>query len=270
MSPNEPFEKHLPFSLQKSFTLPQAKAEYPFPFYSQRSAYYPRKGTTTVTEQPRLSPRTGTPEKTKLFRSHSLREYPHPRSPGPQHSRRREAERGVHQKSASPTYPPSLHLAQSSIPGPPKHPLEASRKGAAESTSDESTQDTPEIVFSLYYSIQVQSLIIQLESARHLPHGKKKGYLILLYLVPHRGETLEVHIQESSANPQINKSLKLSGFLADEIRSQTLVLQVYCGVTKDDLIGGLTLPLKEADLYGLQCTMQLDSDIEKMKVYIIH
>ena len=246
-SPKEPFEKYPPFSLQKSFTLPQAKADFSFPFYSQRSAYITRKGTVTVTEQPRLSPSVGPLKKKKLFRSHSLREYPQPRSPVPHHLGRVEAERGV---SASPSYPQGLVPTPSSTPAPHKHLLEASNKGAAEGTSAESAEVAPAVMFSLYYSIQVHSLTVHLEGARNLPHTKKKGYLILLYLVPHRREILELHVQESSANPHINQSLKFTGFLTDEIQSQTLVLQVYCGVTKDDLIGGITLPLRKADLYG--------------------
>ena len=32
------------------------------------------------------------------------------------------------------------------------------------------------------------------------------------------------------------------------------------------LVGGVTLPLSDADLYGMSCTMNIDLDREKIKV----
>ena len=41
---------------------------------------------------------------------------------------------------------------------------------------------------------------------------------------------------------------------------------IYSQSAKGDLLGGLALPLSEADLFGMKYTLKIDTDIEKLKV----
>ena len=128
----------------------------------------------------------------------------------------------------------------------------------------------PEIDFLLYYSISSLSLTIHLQRARYLPPKIHKNFVLLLYLAPktHTGDTLESTVLQDSPEPIINQSIVFKDLKPDEVREQTLVFQLYNGSTMGTLVGGVTLPLSDADLYGMNCTMKIDLDREKIKVCV--
>ena len=47
------------------------------------------------------------------------------------------------------------------------------------------------------------------------------------------------------------------------------MFQLYNGSTMGTLVGGVTLPLSDADLYGMNCIMKIDLDRERIKVCIL-
>ena len=73
-------------------------------------------------------------------------------------------------------------------------------------------------------------------------------------------------VLKDGPEPVINRSVTFKDLKPDEVREQTLVFQLYNGSTMGALVGGVTLPLSDADLYGMSCTMNIDLDREKIKV----
>ena len=136
----------------------------------------------------------------------------------------------------------------------------------ADSRSDSET--SPEIDFLLYYNITNHSLTVHLQRARHLPPKHHKNFVILLYLAPktQTGDTLQSNVLQDTPDPIINRSIIFQDLKPDEVRNQTLVFQLYNGSTMGNLIGGVTLPLADADLYGMSCTLKIDLDRERIKV----
>lgn len=139
------------------------------------------------------------------------------------------------------------------------------------SLDSHSDERAPEIDFLLYYNISTHSLTVHLQRARHLPPKTHKNFMMLLYLAPktQTGDTLQSNVLQDSPDPIINRSVIFRELQPDEVREQTLVFQLYNGSTMGALIGGVTLPLSDADLYGMNCTMKIDLDREKIKVCII-
>ena len=144
-----------------------------------------------------------------------------------------------------------------------KEEEESGTRGASRATT------VPEIEFSLYYDIQRRTLTVHLQCAKHLPLKGKKVTLnpiVLLYLVPNREYILESKVVENSTNPRFYQLLEFKGLLLDEVRRQSLVFRIYSQSAKGDLLGGLALPLSEADLFGMKYRMKIDTNTEKLKV----
>ena len=129
----------------------------------------------------------------------------------------------------------------------------------------------PEIDFLLYYHVSNFCLTVHLQRARHLPPKMDKNFVILLYLAPktQTGDTLQSSVLQDSPDPIINRSIAFQDLKPEEVREQTLVFQLYHGSTMGKLIGGVTLPLSDADLYGMNCTMKIDLDRERIKVRVL-
>ena len=155
-------------------------------------------------------------------------------------------------------------------------PLGFSRSRTASTASSSTSFDTrpledqraPEIDFLLYYNISSLSLTVHLQRARYLPPKSHKNFVLLLYLAPktQTGDTLQSTVLKDGPEPVINRSVTFKDLKPDEVREQTLVFQLYNGSTMGALVGGVTLPLSDADLYGMSCTMNIDLDREKIKV----
>ena len=127
----------------------------------------------------------------------------------------------------------------------------------------------PEVEFSLYYDIQCRTLMVHLQCARFLPNRSKKAGLnpiVLLYLLPNREDIFQSKMVQNTPNPVFNQSFEFTGLMPDEIRRQTLVFRVFSHSSKGDLLGGLSVSLSEADLFGVMCRRNIDTDVEKLKV----
>ena len=132
-----------------------------------------------------------------------------------------------------------------------------------------SPAEPPEIEFSLYYDIQCRTLTVHLQCAWNLPRKGKKGTpnpIVLLYLLPNREDIFHSKMIENASNPMFNQSFEFKGLLPDEVRRQTLVFRIFSQSSKGDLLGGLGLSLAEADLFGMMCRKNIDTDMEKLKV----
>lgn len=146
-----------------------------------------------------------------------------------------------------------------------------STEGMAMHSRSGSPSLPPEVEFSLYYDIQCRTLMVHVQCARFLPNRAKKSGLnpiVLLYLLPNREDIFHSKMIENSTNPVFNQSFEFSGLMPDEIRRQTLVFRVFSHSAKGDLLGGLSVPLAEADLFGVMCRRIIDTDVEKLKVFI--
>ena len=148
----------------------------------------------------------------------------------------------------------------------------SSTSSRALSSSAESQQPArePEIDFLLYYNTSSHCLTIHLQRVRYLPPKSHKNFVLLLYLAPktQTGDTLQSTVLQDSPEPVINRSIVFRDLEPEEVRGQTLVFQLYNGSTIGTLVGGVTLPLSDADLYGMNCTMKIDLDKEKIKVCV--
>ena len=138
-----------------------------------------------------------------------------------------------------------------------------------ETKADGRTTIVPEIDFSLYYDIQCRTLTVNLRQVKNLPLKSKTATLnsmVVLYLVPDRQYILESKVVENSTNPYFDQSLEFKGLLPDEVRRQSLVFRIHSQSAKGDLLGGLTLPLSGADLFGMKYRIKIDTDTDKLKV----
>ena len=146
------------------------------------------------------------------------------------------------------------------------------KRGGAEGLSRGTSSGNslpPEVEFSLYYDIQCRTLMVHLQCARFLPNRAKKAGLnpiVLLYLLPNREDIFQSKMVHNTPNPVFNQSFEFTGLMPDEIRRQTLVFRVFSHSSKGDLLGGLSVSLSEADLFGVMCRRNIDTDIEKLKV----
>ena len=127
----------------------------------------------------------------------------------------------------------------------------------------------PEIEFSLYYDEQCHTLMVHLLCAHNLPIKGKVSLdpTVVLYLLPNHENTFLSQVIHDT-NPTFNQSFEFRDLLPDEIRCQTLVFRVCSRSSKGEMLGGLSLSLSEADLFGAMCRRRLDTDIEKRKVCI--
>ena len=286
---------------QKSFTLPQSKAKYVIPLQLEGVR---KKG--IVTSQPRrksarsISEPNPPPgfipdpsmfgfERTAMKSSKSMSERnlhrhsphssprtsplrsspPYSSSPMLSHERQISAPAGmslINDDGCSTSWRPSLSAIEDV-----EEPQDG---GAAEGLNSgglmmSSANVPPEIEYSLYYDIQCRTLMVHLQCVHNLPvKGKKVSLnpITLLYLLPNREDIFHSKMIENSNNPVFNQSFEFTSLLPDEIRRQTLVFRVFSHSAKGDLLGGLSIPLSEADLFGVMCLKYIDTDVKKLKV----
>jgi synaptotagmin-1 len=283
--------------VQKRFTLPQAKTEYAVPI--QLGTKQEQK---VVRKQPRRDRSISEPtlppgyvpdpsmfefNKTPVTRSSSV--AARVMSDSYRSSPRTSPHRGSPPYSVS---PPSIGERQMSAPATFSHSdldstswrpslsaikdVEEPEEGAAGKGLEGLIRNVPpgsalppEIEFSLYYDIQCRTLMVHLQCARFLPLRVKKAGLnpiVLLYLLPNREDIFQSKMVENTSNPVFNQSFEFTGLMPDEIRRQTLIFRVFSHSSKGDLLGGLSISLSEADLFGVMCRRNIDTDIEKLKL----
>lgn len=121
----------------------------------------------------------------------------------------------------------------------------------------------PLLQFSLYYDVQRCALTVHLHHASNVPAKDRRGTsdpFVVLYIMPNKEEIFESKIVYQSLNPVFDQSFEFKRLLPDDIRNQTLILRVYDHdrFTKNDTIGGVILPLENADLFGVVMRMQIE------------
>ena len=131
-------------------------------------------------------------------------------------------------------------------------------------------QPAPSLRFSLYYDIQRRTLTVYLEKASNLPAKDRSGTsdpFVVLYLVPNKEEIFKSKVVYKTLHPVFKQSFEFHNLQSDDIRRQSLVLRVYDydKFSKNDPIGGITVPLEDADLYGVTCTMRISERMETVK-----
>jgi len=138
-----------------------------------------------------------------------------------------------------------------------------------------SEQACPSLRFSLYYDIQRHTLTVYLKRASNLPAKDQSGTsdpFVVMYLVPDKEEVFESKVVYETLDPIFEQSFEFHNLQSDDIRRQSLVFRVYnyCRFTKNDPIGGIIIPLEDADLYGVVCTMRISERMETVKSVCIH
>ena len=255
--------------IMKEFSLPQAKTEYAVPL-SLSPQNGKRRIRRPITTQPKRQRSLSEPSLPPGFNPPvDVVESPKRSLPS------LDSTQSLPIHTFSPTLTTSSHYKQMSMPdelGSWKPSL--SSIDDVEEPADESDARSrkPEIEFSLYYDIQCRTLMVHLQSAHNLPIKGKKVSLdptVVLYLLPNREDIFQSRVIHDTANPTFNQSFEFRGLLPDEVRRQTLVFRVCSHSSKGEMLGGVSLSLSEADLFGVMCRKKLDTDIEKLKVRII-
>ena len=131
------------------------------------------------------------------------------------------------------------------------------------------TGQIPMLQFTLLYDVQHCKLTVHLHHATNLPAKDRRGTsdpFVILYLVPNKEEIFESKVVYKSLNPVFDQSFEFGRLLAEDIRLQTLVFRLYDHdkYSKNDIIGGVALKLKDADLFGVVMRMQIQ---EKSEVF---
>jgi hypothetical protein len=123
----------------------------------------------------------------------------------------------------------------------------------------------PLLQFSLQYDVQRCSLTVHLHHASNLPAKDKRGTsdpFVTLYMMPNREVLFESKVVLQSLNPVFDESFEFNELATDEVRRQSLVFRLYDHdkYSKNDPIGGVILPLEDADLFGVVMRMEVDED----------
>ena len=128
--------------------------------------------------------------------------------------------------------------------------------------------------FSLCYDIQLHTLGVNLHEASNLPTTSSLGSVnpfFVMFLLPSKEEVLQTEtFKIETSNPCFHTMCTFHAVTMNDVHQLILVIQVFdCDrLLKDHLIGTVTMPLKEADLYGSVVTKMVigDKDVELVKV----
>ena len=145
-------------------------------------------------------------------------------------------------------------------------------KSESQSTVSSTAEDRfPMITFTLYYDVQRRTLTVHLIDAVNLPAMDRRGTsdpFVILFLLPNKEEIFESKVHRRTLEPRFDEVFEFNGLLPNEIRRQSLVLRVLDKDTigSSDYIGGVVLPLEEADLYGVKVTMRINQSLGDVEV----
>lgn len=128
----------------------------------------------------------------------------------------------------------------------------------------------PMLQFSLHYDVQRCVLTLHLHHGSNLPAKDRRGTsdpFVVVYMMPNKEEIFESKVVRHSLDPVFDQSFEFQRLMPNDIRKQTLVLRVYDHdkFSKNDTIGGIILPLENADLFGVVMRMRIDADPEIFK-----
>ena len=123
----------------------------------------------------------------------------------------------------------------------------------------------PMLQFSIMYDVQRCALTIHLHHAANLPAKDRRGTsdpFVVLYLVPNKEEIFESKVIHQTLDPIFDQSFEFKKLTPDDVFRQTLILRVYDHdkFSKNDSIGGVILPLENAELFGVIMRMKIDED----------
>lgn len=134
-----------------------------------------------------------------------------------------------------------------------------------EETSLTQSSSRPMLQFSLHYDVMKCTLTVHLHHSCNLPAKDRRGTsdpFVVLYMMPNKEEIFESKVVFHTLDPVFDQSFEFKKLTTDEICRQTLVFRIYDHdkFTKNDTIGGVLLPLEEADLFGVVMRMEIDEN----------
>lgn len=133
--------------------------------------------------------------------------------------------------------------------------------------------------FSLCYDIQLHTLSVHLHKASNLPTTSSLGSInpfFMLFLLPSKEEIIQTAtFKIETSNPCFDTMCTFHAITMNDVHQLILVIQVFDRdrLLKDHLIGTVTMPLKEADLYGSVPVTKMvveKKDIEVVKVGVLY
>ena len=129
-------------------------------------------------------------------------------------------------------------------------------------------QSYPSLQFSLHYDIQRRTMTVHLQDASNLPAKDRSGTsdpFVVMHLHPNKEEIFESKIVYKTLNPVFNQSFEFHNLQLDDLHRQSLVFRIYDHdrFSKNDMIGGIVLPLKDVDVYGVVYRVRVDERVEK-------
>ena len=131
-------------------------------------------------------------------------------------------------------------------------------------------QSHPSLQFSLHYDIQRRTMTVHLQQASNLPAKDRSGTsdpFVVMHLLPNKEEIFESKIVYKTLNPFFDQSFEFHNLQLDDVHRQSLVFRIYDHdrFSKNDMIGGIVLPLKDVDVYGVVYRMRVDERVEKFR-----
>ena len=156
---------------------------------------------------------------------------------------------------------PSLHLQSEEL-------RSQSKVLQAPILIEDDDRSYPSLQFSIHYDIQRCMMTVHLQDASNLPAKDRSGTsdpFVVMHLHPNKEEIFESKIVYKTLNPVFNQSFEFHNLQLDDLHRQSLVFRIYDHdrFSKDDMIGGIVLPLKDVDVYGVVYRVRVDERVEK-------
>ena len=125
----------------------------------------------------------------------------------------------------------------------------------------------PTLKMSFYYHVESETLSVSLHGAENLPPKQSKSYTVVVHLAPKRTDALEMRIVCDDQNPALAQSFEISEVPRDEVRLYEVLVRLHDGTTAGELLGNATIALDKTDLFGMVCSVFLDTHTNKVCVY---
>ena len=157
----------------------------------------------------------------------------------------------------------SLHLQ-------PEDLSSQSKVSQAPILAEEDEESSPSLHFSLHYDVQRRTMTVHLKEASNLPAKDRSGTsdpFVVMHLHPNKEEIFESKIVYKTLNPVFNQSFEFHNLQLDDVHRQSLVFRIYnhYRFSKNNMIGGIVLPLKDVDVYGGVYKMRVDERVENFR-----
>ena len=149
---------------------------------------------------------------------------------------------------------------------------EEGMKQGKKSVEQSASENNAIIQFFLHHDVMHSKLTVHLQSASNLPwecdsnKSLQCDSFVTLHLEPDRGDKLQSKVVKATCNPTFDQSFFFRGLSVDEIKHQTLVLQIYNSALNNKVIGEASLPLGDVNLFGV--IMQMHAHTGKAEVNV--